>query len=85
MQTIIAVKPPYTVVSEKKGTIICELILERYIYLRITQKQLKITNIARYKSFMEFCLVYNGVCLKLLGSSLKKLGAFAPLCIEIEG
>ena len=27
-----------TVVSEKKGTFICELMLERYIYLRITQK-----------------------------------------------
>ena len=29
-----------SVVSEKRGTFICELILERYIYLRITQKQL---------------------------------------------
>ena len=36
-----------TVVSEKKGTFICELILERYIYLRNTQKQLKITNYVR--------------------------------------
>ena len=43
-----------TVVSEKKGTFLCELILERYIYLRITQKQLKITNYARNKSFWEF-------------------------------
>ena len=34
---------PYTVVPEKKGTFICESILERYIYLRNTQKQLKIT------------------------------------------
>ena len=33
-----------TVVWEKKGTFICELTLERYIYLRNTQKQLKITN-----------------------------------------
>ena len=33
-----------TVVSEKKGTFICELKLERYIYMRITQKQLKVTN-----------------------------------------
>ena len=53
--------------SEKKGTFICELILERYIDLRSTQKQLKITNYGRNKSFLEFYLVYNGVCLKLLG------------------
>ena len=50
-----------TVVSEKKGTFICELILERYIYLRNTQKQLKVTNYVRNKSFLEFYLVYNGV------------------------
>ena len=59
-----------TVVSEKKGTFICELILERYIHLSITQKQLKITNYVRNKSFSEFYLVYNGVCLKILGSLL---------------
>ena len=34
----------FTVVSEKKGNFICELIVERYIYLRNTQKQLKITH-----------------------------------------
>ena len=59
-----------TVVSEKKGTFICELRLERYIYLRNTQEQLKITSYVRNKSFLEFYLVYNGVCLKLLGSLL---------------
>ena len=59
-----------TVVSENKGTFICELIVERYIYLRNTQKQLKITNYGRKKNFLEFYLVYNGVCLKLLGSLL---------------
>ena len=59
-----------TVVSEKKGAFICELIEERYIYLRNTQKQLEITNYGRNKSFLEFYLVYNGVCLKLLGSLL---------------
>ena len=59
-----------TVVKEKKGTFIYELLLERYIYLRITQKQLKITNYARSKSFLDFYLVRNGVCLKLLGSLL---------------
>ena len=58
----------HTIVSEKKGTFICELILERYIYLRNTQKQLKITNYGTIKSFLEFYLVYNGVCLKRLGS-----------------
>ena len=74
-----------TVVSEKKETFICELILERYIYLRNTQKQLKITNYARNKSFLKFYLVYNDVCLKLLESLLYKLGDFAPLCIKIGG
>ena len=59
-----------TVVSEKKGTFICELILESFIYLRNTEKQQKITNYVRNKSFLEFYLVYNGVCLKLLGSLL---------------
>ena len=38
----------------KKGTFICELILERYIYMRNTKKQLKITNYVRNKSFFEF-------------------------------
>ena len=60
----------YTVVSEKKGTFICELILEQNIYLRNTQKQLQITNYVRNKSLSEFYLVYNGACLKLLGSLL---------------
>ena len=41
----------HTVVSEKKGTFICEIVMERYIYLRNTQKQLKITNCGRNKSF----------------------------------
>ena len=57
----------------KKGTFICDLIMERYIYLRNTQKQLKITNYDRNKSFLEFYLVHNRVCLKLLGSILYKL------------
>ena len=42
------------------------LIME--IYLRNTQKQLKITRYGRIKSFLELYLVYNGVGLKLLGS-----------------
>ena len=58
------------VVSEKKGTFICEIVMERYIYAHNTQKQQKITNYFRNKSFLEFYLVYNGVCLKLLGSIL---------------
>ena len=45
-----------------------ELLLERYIYSRNTQKQLKITNYVRNKSFLEFYSVYNGVWLKLLRS-----------------
>ena len=60
----------YTVVSEKRGTFACEIIMERYIYLCNTQKQLRITNYVRNKSFLEFYLVYNGVCLKILGSFL---------------
>ena len=56
--------------SEKKGTFICELLLERYIYLRNTKKQLKITSYVRNKSFLEVYLVYKGVCLKLLGTLL---------------
>ena len=59
-----------TVVSEKKGTFICELIVEHYIYLRNTQKHLKLTNYVRNKSFLEFYQVYDGVCLKLLGTLL---------------
>ena len=66
----VLIKSSTTVVSEKKETFICELILERYIYLRNTQKQLKITNYVRNKSFLKFYLVYNDVCLKLLESLL---------------
>ena len=59
---------PSTVVSEKNGTfIICELIMELYIYLRNTQKELKITSYVSYKSFSEFFLVYNGVSFKFVG------------------
>ena len=47
-----------------------ELIMERYIYLRNTQKQLKITSYGRNKSLLKFHLVYNDVCVKLLGSLL---------------
>ena len=39
----------HTVVSEKNATFICELILERYKYLRNTQKGLKITKYGRKK------------------------------------
>ena len=38
-------KVKYTVVSEKKGTFVCEIAMEHYIYLRYTQKR---------KSFLEF-------------------------------
>ena len=62
---------PYAYSSlRKEKPFICELILERYIYLRNTQKQQKITSYVRNKSFLEFYLVCNGVCLKLLGSIL---------------
>ena len=70
---------------EKKRTSFCEFLLERYIYLRNTQKQLKITNYGLNKSFLEFYLVDNGVCMKLLESLLQKLGDFASLCIKMGG
>ena len=68
------VRPPrlvsyVIVVSEKKGIFICEIMMERYIYLRNTQKELKVSNYGQNKSFV-FYLFYNGVCLKLLGSLL---------------
>ena len=56
--------------QKRKEPFICELILERYIYLRNTQNQQKITNYVRSKNFLDFYLVYNGVCLKLLRSIL---------------
>ena len=62
--------------------VICEIILERYKYLRNTQKPEKITIYVRIKSFLEYYLVYNGVCLKLLGSLLYNLGDFIALCIK---
>ena len=62
-------KSERTVVSEKR-TFICEIVMERYICLRNTPKQLKITNYVRNKSFLEFYLIYNGVWLKLLGPLL---------------
>ena len=46
----------------------CELTLERYLYLRINQKQLKVAIYGQSKSFLEFYLIYNG--LKLLRSLL---------------
>ena len=44
--------------------------MERYINLHNTQKQLKITNFGHDNSFLEFNQVYNGDCMKLLGSLL---------------
>ena len=40
----------FTVVSETKGTFIFEIVMERFIYLRNTQKQLKITNYRLFDS-----------------------------------
>ena len=63
----------HTIVSVKKAFFICEIAMERYIYLFITQTQLKATNDVRNKSFLEFNVVYDGVCLKFLGSLLQML------------
>ena len=56
--------------------------MDRYIYFRNTQKQLKITTYGRNKSFLEDYLVHNRICSKLLESLLQKLGGFASLCIK---
>ena len=61
------------VLSEKKGIFLLEMVMERYMYLHNTQKQLKITSYGRNNSFLDFHLVHNGVWLKLLGSLLEKL------------
>ena len=45
-----------TVVLENKVTFICELIPERYIYLRNTQNQLKITKICWKQKFCVVCV-----------------------------
>ena len=50
-----------TVVSENNATFLCELLLERCIYLRNTQKQQKITNYGPNKSLLELYVVYNSV------------------------
>ena len=72
-----------TVVSEKKGTFICELIVERYIYLRNTQKQLKITNYGRNKSFLESSLQW---CLfETFRIIIIEVRDFASLCNKIGG
>ena len=69
-------------VSEKNGTFICELILERYIYLLKTTENHKLWP---KQSFSEFYLIYDDVYLKLRGSLLYKLGEVASLCIKIRG
>ena len=73
-----------TVVSEKKGTVICELILERCIYLRNTKKQLKITNCSKQKflrilSSSQWCLFETSRNITI------EVSNFAPLCIKIGG
>ena len=67
-----------------EATFICELILERYISLPNTQKQIKISSYGQ-KKYIEFYSIYNGVCLKLLGSLLQKLRDFARLFIKMKG
>ena len=70
--------------SEKKGAFICELIVERYIYLRNTQKQLKITNYGRNKSFrilssLHWCLFETSTIIII------EVRDFASLCIKMGG
>ena len=47
--------------------------MEHYMYLRNTQKQLKIKSYGGIKNSLEVYLVNNAVCLKLLGSLFYKL------------
>ena len=65
-----------TVVSEKKGTFIYELILERYKYLRNTQKRPKVTNYDRNKSFiilssLQWCLFETSRIINLVSLCVK--------------
>ena len=46
--------------------------MEQYMYLRNTQKQLKIKSYGWIQSSLGVYLVYIGVCLKLLGSLFYK-------------
>ena len=47
--------------ADENGTFICELVLERYNYLRNTQKRLNITKYGPNKKFLRVFLVYNGL------------------------
>ena len=58
--------------------------MERYIYLRNTQKQLKITDYIRYKSFLELYLVHIGWCLlETSRINFIEVRDFASLCFKI--
>ena len=70
--------------SEKKETFICELKLERYKYLRNTQKQLKSkimfeTKFLRILSSLQWCFFETSRIIII------EVRNFAPQCIKIGG
>ena len=71
--------------SKKKGTFIRELILERYIYLRNTQKQLKITNYVRKKKFLKNLSSLQWCLFEISRIIIIEVRDFASLCIKIGG
>ena len=76
----------YTELSEKNGTFICELILERYVYMLKTQNQLKITSYGPYNSFIEFYPAYNGVCwIDTSGIMNIEVRRFLSICTAMGG
>ena len=68
--------------SEKKGTFICEIVMERYIDLRNTQKRPKITDcwnekFLRILSSLQWCLFETSRIINI------EIRDFASLCIKI--
>ena len=43
-----------------KETFVCEIITERYIYLRDSHKQIKTTRYGSNRSYLEFYVIHNG-------------------------
>ena len=59
--------------------------MERYIYLRNTQKQLKITNYVRNKSFFRILFSLQWCWFEPSGIIIIEVRDFASLCIKIGG
>ena len=70
---------------QKNGTFICEILMEHDIYLRNTQKQLKIKSYGGIKSSLEVHLLYNGVFFETPRIIILQVRDFASLCINKGG